>query len=215
MGVGGEKKSPFDPVSTNDPGSAGPPEIVVVKSPDPSSARVFAGPGRLFARVPIPRTTAPCREGAVPAARPGNATTMPLLSTGRSATGFWTWEDTGAAAPEVVDPFDEKYVPLRGSAAHAGPQSSANTPTHRMPFSEVGPVSGPVHDGGTAPNVESTTWIGTRTAGSCARTTSAVATGPQNAVPSANWTHSATLPPSDDGTFGSMTVRACLKRRRP
>src|SRR6266545_105615 len=45
MAVGGGKNSPFDPVSTNDPGIAGPPEIVVVKSPEPSSAIAVAGPG--------------------------------------------------------------------------------------------------------------------------------------------------------------------------
>ena len=160
---GGEKKRPFDPVSTKDPCSGDPPASVVVKSPEPSSAIAVAGPGMLFERVPIPRTTAPSTAGAPSPGTPGKTTIRPLLSTGRAATGFWTCADVGTATPTVVLPSEEKKVPFAVTDA------------------QVGPVSAPVHDDGTVPNVASITWIGTGTAGSFARMISAVCTGPQSA----------------------------------
>src|SRR5512138_3154735 len=95
-------------------------------------------------------------------------------------------------------------------AGQVGPQSSAKTPTPRIPLKVEGPVSGLGHDEGTAPKVESITWIGTRTRGSFASPTSAVATGPQSAVPSPNWTHSASEPPPGADACGSETVSTCL-----
>src|SRR5512138_4846 len=108
MATGDAKKSPFDPVSTNEPPLDVPPAIVVVNSPRRSSASALAGDGTLFARVPMPRTTEPSTAGAPAPGTAGKVTMMPLLSAGRSATGFCTCEDESTATPAGADPFHAK-----------------------------------------------------------------------------------------------------------
>src|SRR5512140_1216140 len=97
-------------------------------------------------------------------------------------------------------------MPFGLEVAHPGPQSWANTPTPRMPLKPAwdGPVSGLGQVEGTVGKVASSTWMGTRTAGSPPRYTSATCTGPQSEVLSANCTQVASAP-EPAGTCCSAT----------
>ena len=60
--------------------------------------------GWLFDAVPMPSMREPLREGDPLVGTDGRATMTPLLSTGRSPTGFWIcWEAETATEVQVRD----------------------------------------------------------------------------------------------------------------
>jgi hypothetical protein len=105
---------------------------------------------------------------------------------------------------------------LAAVEAQPVPQSSAKSPTPRIPLkpAAAAPVAGVVQPAGRWPKVESITWMGTWTAGSPPRTTSAVATGPQCELPSRYSTHSASVP-APAAARGSENGRTSLKSLSP
>jgi hypothetical protein len=100
------KKSPFDPLSMKLVNEV--PLKFVVKSPTWGSAPYTVTPeGMLLDCVPIPSTRLPFTEGDPPAGMLGSCTITPLLSCGRSATGFWTWLSRATVVPGQFDPLQE------------------------------------------------------------------------------------------------------------
>jgi hypothetical protein len=85
-----EKNRPFEPVSIKLPVKEEPSKVVVNSPYWSSTAYAVTPEGKLFARVPIPSTREPLTEGEPPKGTLGSWTITPLLSCGRSATGFWT-----------------------------------------------------------------------------------------------------------------------------
>src|SRR5512139_1780245 len=139
----------------------------------------------LFACVPTPSTSEPVAQRAPPAGTTGSMTIAPLLSCGRRATGFWTCWERAAVAPPQAEPEQEKYIPFAGLFTHPVPQSSAKTPTPRMPLKPA--VAGLCSAPGQIVDVKavemfakpaSITWRGTVTVGSLASVTPATWTGP-------------------------------------
>ena len=69
--------------------------------PDESVGKTVTPEGWLFDAVPMPSMSEPVTEGDPLAGTDGSVTMTPLLSTGRSPTGFWTcWEGKTATAAQ-------------------------------------------------------------------------------------------------------------------
>jgi hypothetical protein len=85
---GGVKKRPFEPLSMKLPKEM--PPRLVVNSPNWLTAYVVTAEGALLDWVPIPITRTPLTAGDPPGGTLGSCTITPLLSWGRSTTGFWT-----------------------------------------------------------------------------------------------------------------------------
>ena len=81
----------------------------VMNSPEVGSAGYIVTPeGMLFDRVPMPRIRLPLTEGSPPRGTGvRNCTIKPLLSSGRSETGFLTWLLRGTVVVLQFEPLQE------------------------------------------------------------------------------------------------------------
>jgi hypothetical protein len=86
----GVKNRPFEPLSITLLYVAVVPLIIVIISPDWSVGYLVTPDGTLLVWVPMPRTSTPATEDVPLEGTLGSITITPLLSWGRSATGFWT-----------------------------------------------------------------------------------------------------------------------------
>ena len=77
----------------------------VVNTPDELAGYIVTPEGVLFDCVPMPRMRLPSTETVPPRGTLGSCNSTPLLSTGRSETGFWTWLESGAVVAVHVEPL--------------------------------------------------------------------------------------------------------------
>src|SRR5215467_8378882 len=84
----------------------------------------------------MPKTRAPVAVAAPLAPTAGSSRITPLLSVAKCATGFCTCWARLTKAGTQPEAGQLKYVPKGGAPpeTHAGPQSSENKPTPRIPF---------------------------------------------------------------------------------
>src|SRR4249920_3765644 len=104
-------------------------------SPTPLVGSTCAEPRPLFAWVPIPKMREPDNVATPGDLTAGRVISDPLLSRGRSDTGFCNCLLRGTRVAEQAPCGQEKYTggALR-LAAHPSPQSCAKTPMPRMPL---------------------------------------------------------------------------------
>ena len=101
------KNSPFEPLSMKLSLYVFPLKTVM-NSPWVGSAGYIVTPeGMLFDRVPIPRIRLPLTEGSPPSLTEGNCTIKPLLSSGRSETGFLICSLRGTVVALQFEPLQE------------------------------------------------------------------------------------------------------------